>query len=223
MEKQEKLVSFDKLMIQLQYISQGKTPKEHLVNIGEVCEAGGKWVQLRLKNVDHATYLKTALECRNICDQYEAIMIINDNVGVAKAALADGVHLGLKDMNPIEARKVLGDNFIIGGTANTLEDCKKQMIDGVDYIGLGPFRYTTTKENLSPVLGLEGYKKILSEFSIQHSEIPVIAIGGIEVADMPEILKTGIDGFAVSGMLTGQDDLEEKIQQIKKLITKVNG
>ncbi len=221
MEEREELVSPEKHMIKLQYISQGKTPREHLIHIGEVCEAGCKWVQLRLKNVDMATYLNTALECRNICDQYGAIMIINDNVSVAKASLADGVHLGLNDMNPLEARRILGDNAIIGGTANALEDCNRHLKDGVDYIGLGPFRYTKTKEKLSPVLGLEGYKKILSKFRIQNSELPIIAIGGIETSDMPEIMKTGIDGFAVSGMLTRQEDLEEKIQHIKKLLTKV--
>jgi len=203
--------------ISLQYISQGDTPEKHLENITEVCQAGGRWIQLRLKNVDMGTSLATAIKCREICDQYEAIMIVNDQVSIAQAAKADGVHLGLEDMNPTEARAILGDNYIIGGTANTLEDCIQHSKNKVDYIGLGPFRFTLTKEKLSPVLGTEGYRVILSELQQQHIKTPVVAIGGILEKDIPNLLETGITGIAVSGMLTNQDedDIKEKIENIK--------
>lgn len=204
--------------VSLQYISQGNSPQEHLQHIGEVCEAGVRWVQLRLKNVDPATILNTALKCREICDQYSAIMIVNDSVSIAQASQADGVHLGLNDMNPKEARNILGPNFIIGGTANTLQNCIQHKNDGVDYIGLGPFRYTTTKEKLSPVLGIEGYKSIISELGVQKIEIPVVAIGGIVEEDIKGIMETGISGIAVSGMLTKQEQLEEKVHNLKDLI-----
>ncbi len=204
----------------MQYISQGTTPKEHLINIGEVCEAGCRWVQLRLKNVDLARYLQTAIKCREICDQYGAIMIVNDNISVAKASQADGVHLGLQDMSPKEARKILGDNFIIGGTANTIEDCMSHIQDDIDYIGLGPFKYTTTKEKLSPILGVEGYEEVILRLKSKNIEVPIVAIGGIALDNISDIMETGVVGIAVSGMLTNQEDLEEKIQTIKKLITK---
>ncbi len=204
----------------LQYISQGQTPQEHLKNIGEVCEAGCRWVQLRLKDVDIATYLNTAIKCREVCDQYGAIMIINDNVSIAKASQADGVHLGLSDMSPVEARKILGGNYIIGRTANTIEDCLQHIKDNVDYIGLGPFRYTATKMNLSPILGVEGYEKIVSDLRIKKANIPVIAIGGIEKEDIENVFEVGVDGVAVSGMLTNQVDLEEKIGYIRMLMKK---
>ncbi len=205
-------------MTELQYISQGKTPQEHLQHIKEFCKAGGKWVQLRLKDTNIATYLDTAIKARNICDQYEAVLIINDDVNVAKIARADGVHLGLNDMNPREARKILGDNFIIGGTANTLEDCMQHSNDGVDYIGLGPFRHTTTKKQLSPILGYEGYRNILTKFRIQNSELPIVAIGGIIENDIPEVLATGVSGIAVSGLLTNKENMKEKIYNINMLI-----
>ncbi|WP_062056833.1 thiamine phosphate synthase [Aquimarina longa] len=204
--------------IHLQYVSQGKTPQEHLHNIEEVCKAGGKWIQLRLKDVDMATYLHTAMQCRTICDQYEAIMIVNDTIDVAKAAMADGVHLGLEDVNPKEARQFLGDNFIIGGTANTIENCIQHIEDGVDYIGLGPYRYTATKKKLSPVLGVEGYKKIMSGLQSKDLEIPLVAIGGIVVEDITALMRTGISGIAVSGMLTHKENLAEQIQNIKTLM-----
>ncbi len=202
----------------LQYISQGKTPQEHLKNIENACKAGCKWIQLRLKEVDVATYLNTALQCRNICDQYDAIMIVNDNVSVAKAVLADGIHLGLSDMNPREARKILGDNCIIGGTANTLENCIQHIEDGVDYIGLGPYQETVTKKKLSPVLGIDGYQNILTQLKNENAETPVVAIGGITEKDITILMQTGISGIAVSGELTNQVNLGKKIETIKKLM-----
>ena len=205
--------------IQLQYISQGKTVDDHIENIENACKSGVKWIQLRLKNVDHATYLTKALECRTICDRYEAIMIVNDNVDIAKASNADGIHLGLQDMNPKVARKLLGENSIIGGTANTYKDCIQQINDGVDYIGLGPFRFTETKDKLSPVLGTEGYESILSELKKGNPDhVPVIAIGGIQRDDIPDILNSGVSGIAASGMLSDTGELKEKVKNIKELI-----
>ncbi|WP_438425926.1 thiamine phosphate synthase [Aquimarina macrocephali] len=202
----------------LQYISQGKTPQEHLDNIKNACKAGCKWIQLRLKEVDMATYLNTALQCRNICDQYDVIMIINDNVSVAKAVLADGIHLGLSDMNPRGARKILGDNFIIGGTANTIENCLQHSKDGVDYIGLGPYKHTITKKKLSPVLGIDGYTSILTKLKNQNLELPIIAIGGIIEKDVAALMQTGVSGIAISGELTNQVNLKKKIESIKNIM-----
>ncbi|MDH7446055.1 thiamine phosphate synthase [Aquimarina sp. 2201CG14-23] len=205
-------------MMQLQYISQGNTPKEHLINIGEVCEAGGRWIQLRLKDVDLAVYLETAIKCREICDQYGAIMIVNDQVSIAQAAQADGVHLGLNDMSPKEARGILGENFIIGGTANTIQDCMDQVEAGVDYVGLGPYKNTITKKKLSPLLGTKGYASIMTVLRNKYPEVPVVAIGGILLEDISPILESNVNGIAVSGMLTKKDDLEERIQFATKLI-----
>jgi len=202
--------------IRLQYISQGKTPEEHLENITAVCKAGGRWIQLRLKDVDMATYVNTATKCRNICDIYNAIMIVNDAVSVAKTSLADGVHLGLNDMSIKDARKILGKNAIIGGTANTINDCLEHINAEVDYIGLGPFRYTLTKDKLSPVLGVKGYEQILSELKKKEKATPIIAIGGIIEDDIKPLMRTGVSGIAVSGLLTNITELSEKITQITK-------
>lgn len=197
----------------LQYISQGKTIREHLDNIEAVCKAGGRWVQLRLKNVSLMEYLTAAKKCREICDTYGAIFIVNDNVGIAAESGADGVHVGLTDTNPAEARKQLGANAIIGGTANTFEDCEQHIKDGVDYIGLGPLRFTTTKVKLSPVLGMEGYTKIVKSLAEKGHQTPVIAIGGIQLNDMEALSQTGVSGIAVSGLLTGvsNEELEKRI------------
>ena len=141
----------------LHYISQGATVKEHLEHIQKACSAGAELVQLRLKNLSEKKILKAATEAREITGHFQTRLIINDHYKIAKEVKADGVHLGKTDTCPTEARKHLYTWQMIGGTANTLEDCETLIKKEVDYIGLGPFRFTDTKDNLSPVLGLEGY------------------------------------------------------------------
>ena len=183
----------------LHYISQGKSPEEHLENITKACTSGAELVQLRLKNVDEAVLLKTAEQAREITNTYQTRLIINDYYKIAKTVKADGVHLGKTDANPEDVREYLYTWQFIGGTANTLEDCEMLIEKNVDYIGLGPFRFTATKDNLSPILGLEGYTKILD---VLKTEIPIIAIGGITLNDVSDLLETGIHGIATSGELT---------------------
>jgi len=160
--------------------------------------------------------VETAKKCREICDQYGAVFIVNDSIGVAAESKADGVHLGLGDASPIAARQQLGANAIIGATANTLEHCLQHVAADVDYIGLGPFQFTKTKEKLSPILGVAGYKKIMDALSPLGHQIPIIAIGGIEIEDILGIKATGVSGIAVSGLLThgAEDDLEAQIEMI---------
>lgn len=200
-----------------QYISQGNSIKEHLENIENVCKAGGKWIQLRLKNIELVDYLKAAKESRIICDTYGAVLIINDNIGVAGESNADGVHVGLTDVNPKEARKQLGNEAIIGGTANTLEDCLKHINDNVDYLGLGPFRFTRTKDKLSPILGIKGYAEIVKEITTKGYQLPVVGIGGITLNDLKELSQTGLSNVAVSGLLTNEPItvLKERIEKIE--------
>ena len=183
----------------LHYISQGSTPKEHLENIQKACSSGAELVQLRLKNQPEKIVLETAQQAREITSKFQALLIINDHYKIAAAVKADGVHLGKLDSCPTKARKELASWQLIGGTANTLEDCKILIHKKVDYIGLGPFRFTKTKENLSPVLGINGYLTIFEELK---TAIPVIAIGGIVIDDVSELMKTGIHGIAVSGEIT---------------------
>ena len=201
-----------------QYISQGKTINEHLDNIKKVCEAGGKWVQLRLKNVELLNYLVAAKEARKICDANEAVLIINDNIGVAGESNADGIHLGLEDTNAKEARKQLGFEAIIGGTANTYEDCLFQINNGVDYLGIGPYRFTNTKKKLSPILGVDGFENRVLKLLEDNYLLPVVGIGGIALEDIYDISKTGLSNIAVSGMLTGisKNEIQKKINLIEQ-------
>ena len=187
------------MISKLQYITQGKTAQDHLDNIQTACASGAEWVQLRMKGFDPKTILETAKKARALTSHYQTRLIINDYYKVAKEVKADGVHLGKKDDCPLKVRAYLGKFYAIGGTANTLEECKVLLDKKVDYIGLGPFRFTETKKNLSPVLGAEGYKKILEKL---QTETPIIAIGGITLDDVSTIVKTGVYGVAVSAAIT---------------------
>lgn len=199
-----------------QYISQGENPEMHFNNAVKAIEAGCKWVQLRIKDESQEVIAEVAEKLQFICKKQQALLFINDNVQVTFEIQADGVHLGKEDMPPSKARKILGKNAIIGGTANTFEDIQYLNQEGVDYIGLGPFRFTSTKKNLSPILGLEGYSNILGKMQEQPIKIPIFAIGGIVLDDIQALRETGIHGIAVSGLVTKSKDKKALIQNIDK-------
>lgn len=206
------------MISKLQYISQGSSENQHLANIQKACDLGVNWVQLRLKNSSQEKLLKTAIAAKEICEKAGAKFIINDHVLLAKEMDADGVHIGKNDLSPYEARKIMGPDKIIGVTANTLEDCLEHQGTSINYIGLGPFRFTNTKQNLSPILGLNGYKSIVEDLEKASLKIPIIAIGGIGKSDIKILTKTKIHGIAVSGMLSGIELGKEDVLEIKALL-----
>ena len=199
----------------IQFITQPTKGKSHAELANEACSAGIDWIQLRLKNADDFIWEQEAVETWEVCQEYGATFIVNDNVEVAQRVNADGVHLGKNDMSPKEARAILGDDKIIGGTANTFEDIKKLRQQGVDYIGLGPLRFTETKNNLSPTLGFEGYENIIQQLKEEGISTPIIGIGGIVINDIQSLKKVGVKGIALSGLLAHSDNMKNTFQQIK--------
>lgn len=183
----------------------------------QACAGGVDWIQLRLKNVSYEHYKEVALQVQEVCKKHNATFIINDNVALAQEIGADGVHLGKEDLSPMEARKQLGNNFIIGCTSNTVEDITRLSDLDIDYLGLGPFRFTTTKEKLSPVLGLDGYHTIF-EFLVEHNidYPPIVGIGGVAEDDVPALLATGLHGIAVSGAITKAEDITAMASRFKE-------
>ena len=197
----------------LHYISQGSSPKEHIENIQKACSAGSELVQLRLKNISEKKYLKLAKEVREITSYFQTRLIINDHFKIAREVKADGVHLGKTDACPIAARKHLYTWQIIGGTANTLEDCETLISKQVDYISLSPFRQLATTDNTPLVLGLKGYTAIVEGLK---TETPIIGFGGIKTTDVLEILETGISGIAVSEEITQNFDIIKIFNKLLK-------
>ena len=176
-------------------------------------EGGCRWIQLRMKDATDDEARPVACEILKMCKEYGAKFIIDDRVSLTKEIGADGVHLGKNDMPVDEARRILGTDYIIGGTANTFEDIKRLARQGADYIGCGPFRFTTTKKNLSPVLGLDGYTDIVDQMRKANIALPIVAIGGILKEDIPAIMQTGVTGIAVSGAILNAADPAEEMRR----------
>lgn len=200
----------------LQYISQGETIEKQLYNIHNALDNGCNWVQMRFKNQTQKDAFSLAEAVKPLCVKYAANFIVNDDLYLTKQIDADGVHLGLTDTKIDEARAFLGASKVIGGTANTFEDIQNHVKNGCDYIGLGPFRFTATKEKLSPILGLSGYFDILQKLKKNKISIPIYAIGGITLRDVGPLMETGIHGIAVSGIITESDEKEKLIQQLNE-------
>lgn len=200
----------------IQFISHFTEQHTYLDSIRLALEGGIKWVQLRMKEASEEEFLSVGTEVRRLCNQYGATFIIDDHVELVHKLKADGVHLGKNDMPIIEARRILGNNVIIGGTANTFEDIASHYQATANYIGCGPFRFTTTKKGLSPTLGLVGYRNIMQKVKEAGIDIPVVAIGGITAEDIPGIMQTGISGIALSGAILRAENPIEEIKRILK-------
>ncbi|MDR1973388.1 MAG: thiamine phosphate synthase [Bacteroidales bacterium] len=192
-------------------------------------EGGIRFIQYRHKPPITDDVLRAEAKLiAELCRQYGAVFTVNDNVWLAREIGADGVHVGLTDMSVEQARLLMNagsdggnagapinsgkpinagalmnvrDSAIVGGTANTFEDISRHAEQGVSYVGLGPFRFTETKKNLSPILGLSGYRDIVEQCHKKNINTPIYAIGGIHTEDIPALMKTGIYGIAVSSLI----------------------
>ncbi|MFN5460632.1 MAG: thiamine phosphate synthase [Bacteroidota bacterium] len=182
------------------------------------CKAGVRWIQGRVKNKSKEETKDILKKIHENCKKHNCIFVVNDFLEIALEIGADGVHLGKTDMSLIEAKELIASRkFILGGTANTQEDVIQLARLKVDYIGLGPFRFTNTKEKLSPILGLDGYKSILKSSS--HLDYPpVYAIGGIVPDDSNDLLNSGVYGLAVSGFLTYSSDMKKSFSEFETQI-----
>ena len=205
---------------QVQFISHHNERYGYLDSVRIALLGGCRWIQLRMKNATDDEVRPTAIEAQRLCREAGATFIIDDRVELVRELRADGVHLGKNDMPIAAARQLLGPGFIIGGTANTFADVKGISEAGGDYVGCGPFRFTTTKEKLSPILGLDGYRHIVSRMQAEGICIPIVAIGGIEADDIQPILATGVTGIALSGAVLRADNPVETMKEIVTTETK---
>lgn len=199
----------------IQFITHSNTRYDYVEGARLALEGGCRWIQLRMKDAKEVDFLLAAKQIGAMCKEYGATFILDDHVEWVGITGADGVHLGKNDMPVDEARNQLGANRIIGGTANTFEDVERLWRQGANYIGCGPYRFTTTKKNLSPVLGLDGYRHIFSKMKAHDINIPVVAIGGILQPDIKDVMATGVSGIAVSGAIL---NAENPVEEMKRFI-----
>ena len=202
----------------LQFITHYNDRWSYLDSVRLALEGGCRWVQLRMKDASVEQIRPVAIEAMQMFRDVGATFIIDDHVHLVKEIGADGVHLGKKDMPTDQARAILGKDFIIGGTANTLDDVRYHWKNGVDYLGCGPFRFTTTKKGLAPVLGLGGYESIVKGMKAEGIDIPIVAIGGITAEDIPSIMSTGVSGIALSGTVLSAENPSAEMARLLSLL-----
>ena len=201
----------------MQFITHHNDKHDYIEGAELALKGGCKWIQLRMKDAPKEQVAEYAAKLLPLCRQHEATLIIDDHVDVCMQVGADGVHLGKKDMNPAEARSIMGSRYIIGGTCNTYNDIVA-VKDSVDYIGCGPFRFTTTKQGLAPTLGLEGYRDIVWQCRSNGINIPIVAIGGILRNDIADVLAAGANGIALSGAVLNADDPARETELVMQTI-----
>ena len=179
--------------------------------IKEALENGVTCVQLREKNLDEASFIEEAKKISVLCRQYNIPFIVNDNVNVAIASNADGIHIGQEDMGLKDVRKIVGENMIIGISAHTVEEAKFAQENGADYIGIGAVFETSTKNDVE-VIPYEKVKSICDAV-----DMPKGAIGGINAENILKLKGSGIDGVAVVSAIFGAKDIGKATKELYTL------
>lgn len=199
----------------LQFITHHNDRYSYADSARLALEGGCRWIQLRMKGADEALMFKTATIIQAMCKRCGATFIIDDDVMLARRIGADGVHLGKEDMPIAKAREILGRGYIIGATVNSFEDIAG-VVSGADpdYFGCGPLRFTTTKQRLAPILGIEGYREIMCRMRAAEIAIPLVAIGGVTKEDIPSLMRCGVAGIALSGSILQADDPIAEMQRV---------
>ena len=193
----------------LMAITQDGVAMGHAEQAARLCAAGVRWIQLRMKDAPRDAWLATAREVVATCRAHDAVCIINDSVDIAIEAGADGAHLGRTDLDWSEARRRLGPGRILGGTVNYTWEAERAVQAGcLDYVGVGPLRFTKTKKELAPLQGFDGIHSLVTILS----GIPAWAIGGIEVADVAEVRSTGATGTAVCSALLREGRIDQNVR-----------
>ena len=207
-------------MFQVQFITHYTEAISYLESARIALEGGCRWIQLRMKDATDEEVEPVAREVQTLCHDFGAYFVLDDRVELVKRLHTEAVHLCKLDKPVDEARAYLGPEFIIGGTANTFDDVQRLPRSGADYIGCGPFRYTTTKKNLAPILGLEGYRNILLQMEEWGINLPVVGIGGIGADDIADLKATGLNGIALSGSILRAQDPVGEMKRIIELTQK---
>lgn len=190
----------------LQFITDACDKYSIAEEVQMAIEGGCRWVQLRMKDATDDEVRQVAMELIQMCRETDTFLIIDDRVELVAELKVSGVHLGKEDMDPLQAREVLGPHAIIGVTANAAEDIIKYKGKDLDYFGVGPYKFTSTKKNLAPVLGLEGYRTLVKEVRDAGVQFPIVAIGGITKEDVKPLMETGVNGIAISRAIIDADD-----------------
>ena len=188
----------------------------HAAQIARLCDGGARFVQLREKHLAPREFYREAQAALAVARERGAQLIINDRADIALALGADGVHLGQDDLDPVAARRLLGENFIIGYSTHSVAQAIEAARLPVDYIAIGPIFATQTKENPDPIVGLEGLRRVRDSID---SSIPLVAIGGITEMTARAALDAGADSVAlISALLAAPDLIARRTREFREIL-----
>ncbi len=191
-----------------------------LEEVVEAALAGGMTIfQLRDKHSDTRPMVDQARRLAAICRQRRATFVVNDRVDVAMAAGADGVHLGQQDMAVEDARRLLGDDAIVGLTIHSEAEAQSAPVELVDYFGVGGVYPTRSKDNPDPPIGPHGLARIVRILNGRAPSAPVVAIAGITADTVPEVIAAGADGVAVVSAIFGATDVEAAARTLAERVS----
>lgn len=201
-----------KYIEKLHYITHDLPGISHIEQVQWACEAGAKWIQYRCLSKADDELLKEVNAIAEICDDWGTTLIVTNHTQLHGKADIQGFHMEDRNADFVSLRKQLGDDVTLGGSATDFAGIIQLANAGADYIGLGPFGVTTSKINDYAVLGVEGYQMIMSQLKKSGINIAVLAVGGIKLGNVEDLMHTGIYGVAVSGAIYSADDFIEAYQ-----------
>lgn len=189
------------------YLTQDLPGRTHLEQVEQACEAGAKWIQYRCFTKSDEELVEELHQIAAVCDDWGTTLILTDHYHLLDQVDAQGVHLEDMDADFSGIRETIGPEKTLGASANTFGQIERIAKSGaVDYVGFGPFAHTDTKPNNYPLLGYGGYASVISQMRQNEIETPVLAVGGVQVGDVEELMATGIYGIAVSAAINQSED-----------------
>jgi thiamine-phosphate pyrophosphorylase len=202
-----------------QYITHDMSARSHVEQVKTACEAGANWIQYRCLTKTDKELLPEIHEIASVCDDWGATLIVTNHYHLLDKADVQGVHIEDLDADLKSIRHQIGENMTLGASATSFEDVKNIFSHKVvDYIGCGPFSTTYTKPNNYPLLGITGYQEITQQMKKAGIDIPLLAVGGINIADVKPLLKTGIYGVAISGAVNNSEDPAAAISGFRRIL-----
>ncbi len=196
-----------KYIEKLQFITHNILQHTHIEQVQLACEAGAKWIQYRCFTKSDEELLKDIHVISEVCDDWGATLIVTDHIHLKGKADIQGFHIEDMDTDFNALRKVIGEEYTLGGSANTIENLIRLAKEDADYVGFGPFSITTTKPNHAQLIGYKGYEYATEQLDLNNVHIPIIAVGGVNLVDIPSLMETGIYGIAVSSAINQKEDM----------------
>ena len=207
-----------KYISKLHFLTQDLPNRTHLEQVQSACEAGANWIQYRCMSKSDEEMLQELHPIASVCDDWGATLIITNHIHLVGLADIQGVHMEDMDADLSVIRNEIGESKTLGASANDIDQIKKHIFNDADYIGCGPFAHTDTKPNNYAHLGISGYKNIIEELNKSDLNIPLIAVGGIDLPNINSLLETGVYGIAVSSAINKSENPKQMYKQFHQLI-----